>query len=247
MRDAATVVVGGRRRDAGLRGGAAGGERAWRSASLPLGTRNHLARELRVPLDLDGAAALVAAGTTRRIDLARVGDRVFVNNASVGLYPAMVRLRDDGVERHRLPKWVAAVPASFAVLKRMRHHRMRLHLPDGERAVVTPMLFVGNNRYSLEAGHIGERRALDDGKLSVFAVGVAARMALIGLCAAHRWPGAPTRSVISRRSGTSPGSGSTAPRAASTSHSTAKSSACRCRSISPSTPARLTVVAPPLE
>ncbi len=147
---------------------------------LPLGTRNHLARELCTPLDLPGAAKVIAAGNTRRIDIARANGCAFINNASVGLYPAMVMLRDEDLKRHKVPKWVAAVPASFAVLKRMRHHRMRLKFEGADRDIVTPMLFVGNNLYSLEAGHVGEREALDDGKLSVFAVASRRRVALIG-------------------------------------------------------------------
>lgn len=39
---------------------------------LPLGTRNHLARELGIPADLTGAARVIARGETRRIDLGRI-------------------------------------------------------------------------------------------------------------------------------------------------------------------------------
>ena len=72
---------------------------------LPLGTRNHLARDLGIPFDLDGAARLIADAPTRTIDLGRLGaggeERVFVNNASIGLYPALVRRR----EENPAPKW----------------------------------------------------------------------------------------------------------------------------------------------
>ena len=143
---------------------------------LPLGTRNHLALELGVPADLAEAAKLIAAGTTRRIDLGRVNGEVFVNNASVGFYPQLVRER----EEIGLPKKVAAIPATARALGRIRHHRLRLHLPDEARDVVTPMLFVGNNRYTLDAGHLGERAALDDGVLSIYAIASRRRLALIG-------------------------------------------------------------------
>lgn len=142
---------------------------------LPLGTRNHLAKQLGI-VDLKGAAEAIAAGHECRIDLARVNGRAFVNNASVGLYPDMVRDRDASP----LPKALAAIPASFATLKRMRHHRLRLRLPGVERDIVTPVLFVGNNHYSLDAGRVGERAALDDGMLSVYAVASRHRLALIG-------------------------------------------------------------------
>ena len=146
---------------------------------LPLGTRNHLARELGVPADLEGAARLIAERSTRRIDLGRVGERVFVNNASIGLYPALVRRRDE----NPAPKWLAALPATLGALSRLRHHRLRLVMGDdlnGERQVVTPLLFVGNNRYTLDRQALGTRDALDDGVLSVFAVASRRRLALVG-------------------------------------------------------------------
>lgn len=147
---------------------------------LALGTRNHLARELGLPLDLPGAARVIADRPLRHIDLARVNGHAFVNNASIGLYPSLVRYRDAERDRHLVPKWLAAVPACYAALKRLRHHRLYLSASGTEQAVVTPMLFVGNNRYELVRGRIGERRALDDGVLSIFAVASHRRLALIG-------------------------------------------------------------------
>jgi diacylglycerol kinase family enzyme len=175
----ALVVVGG---GDGTLGCAAGALIEGKAALgiLPLGTRNHLARELDVPLDLPGAARLIAKGFRRRIDVARVNGRLFVNNASIGIYPELVRERDARQERLNLPKSLAAIPAAWAALKRMRHHRLRLHSPQGEREIVTPMLFVGNNHYALEAGQLGKRSALDDGLLSVFAVAARRRRALLG-------------------------------------------------------------------
>ena len=148
---------------------------------LPLGTRNHLAGELGIPPDLDGAARLIAERPTRAIDLGRVGGgydgRVFVNNASIGLYPALVRRRDE----HPAPKWLAALPATIGALRRLRHHRLRLVVGGGDaQPIVTPLLFVGNNRYTLDRQAIGTRETLDGGVLSVFAVASRRRLALLG-------------------------------------------------------------------
>lgn len=148
---------------------------------LPLGTRNHLAGELGIPADLAGAAAAIAAGTIRHIDLAMVNDRVFVNNASIGLYPLMVRWRDARRKRNSLPKWLATLPATWATLRRLPHHRLRIGGGGMAETVVTPLLFVGNNRYTLERGRVGKRVALDDGLLSVFAVRPRSRTGLIWL------------------------------------------------------------------
>jgi diacylglycerol kinase family enzyme len=148
---------------------------------LALGTHNHLAKELGIPLDLKEAAKLIVARPTRRIDLARVNGRVFVNNASVGFYPLMVRERDAHQEKHGVPKWLAALPAAREALRRLPQHRLHLELPQGARDVTTPMLFVGNNRYTLDAGKVGQRERLDGGVLSLFAVTATSSGALIAV------------------------------------------------------------------
>jgi diacylglycerol kinase family enzyme len=146
---------------------------------LPLGTRNNLARELGVPLDLAGAAKVIAGGHTQAIDLGTVNGKSFVNNASIGIYPKLVELREAERARTGVPKWIANVPASWSVLRNLRHHRFRLTLDGATEPVVTPLLFIGNNLYSLDAGKVGTRDALDDGKMSVFAVARNTRWGLI--------------------------------------------------------------------
>ena len=148
-------------------------------ALLPLGTLNHLARDLAIPAKLEEAAKLAGHGRATAIDIGEVNGRCFVNNASIGVYPSMVRQRDDYQERRGLPKWLAALPATWDVLSRLRHHRLRIDKGAGEEPLVTPLLFVGNNRYSLDAGSVGSRKTLQDGTLSVYAVAGRRRLALI--------------------------------------------------------------------
>jgi diacylglycerol kinase family enzyme len=52
----------------------------------------------------------------------------------------------------------------------MRPHAYRLSIDGTQRTVRSPLLFIGNNRYSFDFGHLGERSSLDDGLLSVCAV-----------------------------------------------------------------------------
>src|SRR5688500_3211363 len=72
---------------------------ATRLAILPLGTLNHFARDLGIPLALDEAAALIAAGAERRVDVAQVNGRTFINNATIGLYPLMLLHRQSQQSR----------------------------------------------------------------------------------------------------------------------------------------------------
>lgn len=60
---------------------------------------------------------------------------------------------------------------------------MRVDLGKGERTIVTPLLFVGNNIYSLDAGALGQRASLSDGKLSVYAVAHRSRAKLLWFAA----------------------------------------------------------------
>ena len=142
---------------------------------LPLGTRNHLARQLGIGPTLEEAAATIAAGNERKIDIGEVNGHGFVNNASIGLYPLMVRSR----EEQRLPKWLANVPAAWRALRRFPSHRLRLELDGKPHPVRTSLLFVGNNAYSLDAGRIGERTTLEGGALAVYAVAPRGRLALL--------------------------------------------------------------------
>jgi diacylglycerol kinase family enzyme len=148
-------------------------------AILPLGTRNNLARQLGIPLDLEGAVKLIADRHTRTIDLSEVNGQTFVNNASIGIYPKLVKFRDQGRKRG-LPKWLANLPAAWRVLQNLRHRRYRLILDNAPQPVVTPLLFIGNNVYSLDSGKVGVRDAMDDGRMSVFAVAKSTRWGLIG-------------------------------------------------------------------
>jgi diacylglycerol kinase (ATP) len=57
---------------------------------LPMGTAMNVARSLEIPLDLDGAAAVLAAGHVRSVDVAFVGDDPFLEIATVGLAADML-------------------------------------------------------------------------------------------------------------------------------------------------------------
>jgi diacylglycerol kinase family enzyme len=135
---------------------------------LPLGTFNHFAKDLGIPTDLDGAAAALVAGEVRRVDLAEVNGRAFVNNSVLGTYPELVAVRDQVRERRGWGK-VRAVPvAAVSVARRFPIHRLDLEGPGYRRVRVrTPLLFVGNGVYDNGVGGQPQRGALDDGRLGV--------------------------------------------------------------------------------
>jgi len=134
---------------------------------LPLGTLNHLARDLGIPSALEDAAKLIASGKTRRIDVAEVNGRVFVNNSAIGIYPLMVNDRESQQERLGRPKRLAMAIAAARTMLRFSSRRLTLTANDRKAAVDTPLLFVGNNTYRLEMPGSGTRERLDSGELCV--------------------------------------------------------------------------------
>lgn len=134
---------------------------------LPLGTLNHFARDLDIPAELDEAAQVIAGGHMRRVDLAQVNGRTFVNNASIGLYPLMVVDRDAQRKRLGRSKRLAMLVASLRTMARFHASRLTLSADGGEASIDTPLLFVGNNEYRLALPDAGRRESLDGGQLSV--------------------------------------------------------------------------------
>ena len=134
---------------------------------VPMGTLNHFAKDLGLPVNIEAAVRVIVDGHVRLVDVAEVNGRVFVNNSSVGLYPRMVWERDEELRRGR-SKLTAF---TIAMLRTWRNYQMiAAHLDvDGRTAVVrTPFVFIGNNEYKAEGFTLGGRSSLDGGRLSVF-------------------------------------------------------------------------------
>jgi len=145
---------------------------------LPLGTLNHFAKDLGLPLELEGAVERIALGAVRRVDVGEVNGRVFVNNSSLGLYPDIVRDRERQ-QRLGRGKWAALAWATLGAIRRFPFLGVRLSV-DGRAAVRrTPFVFIGNNVYTMEGFAIGERARLDAGCLSLYVAQRAGRFRLL--------------------------------------------------------------------
>jgi diacylglycerol kinase family enzyme len=137
---------------------------------LPLGTLNHFAKDLGIPMDLDAAAAILGAGEVRSIDLAEVNGESFVNNSSIGIYPYIVVDRERRRQKHKLAKWIAMIQAFLRMLRHFPRRRLSICTKDWSRPYRTPCLFIGNNEYGMEFFTLGRRERLDRGELSVYVV-----------------------------------------------------------------------------
>jgi len=143
-----------------------GGEKAM--GVLPLGTLNHFAKDLKIPLHVEEAARTVVEGRAVRVDLGEVNGKVFVNNSSLGLYPRIVRHREEQQQQLGRGKWPAFFWATLHALHWHAPLDVLLSVEGREVRRRTPFVFVGNNVYEMEGFDIGSRARLDAGELSVY-------------------------------------------------------------------------------
>lgn len=135
---------------------------------LPMGTLNHFAKDLGIPLELPQALQTLATGVEMNVDVGEVNGHHFLNNSSIGLYPDIVRDRERQQQRLGRGKWAAFVWAMCGAIRRFPFLDVRLILDGTERAHRTPFVFVGNNTYQMTGFQIGSRECLTDGKLSIY-------------------------------------------------------------------------------
>ncbi|MFD0668517.1 diacylglycerol/lipid kinase family protein [Ramlibacter sp. MAHUQ-53] len=140
---------------------------------VPCGTFNYFARVQGIPQDPQAAARALLRAHERPVDIGLVNGRVFLVNASLGLYPQLLQDREAFKSRFGRRRWVAAL-AAVATLVRWRHQLTLEIEADGQsRHLRTPTLVVVNNRLQVERLGLpaDPRRPVGEGWLA----GVAAR------------------------------------------------------------------------
>jgi diacylglycerol kinase family enzyme len=150
---------------------------------LPLGTLNHFAKDLRIPLALEAAVQNIIRGNTTQVDIGVANDRVFINNSSLGLYPDIVLDRERQQRRLGRGKLRSLVWASIAAFRRFPFMTVTIDVRGERHRFVTPLVLIGNNEYLMQGFDIGARARLDGGKLSIYVVKRPGRIALVHLAA----------------------------------------------------------------
>ncbi|MFZ2836464.1 MAG: diacylglycerol kinase family protein [Candidatus Saccharimonadales bacterium] len=140
---------------------------------LPGGTLNHFTKDLGIDQDLETAIANLQKAVPRSIDIGTVNNLFFINNSSIGLYPASLHARRRLEDR--LGKWPAALVGSIRALVRYRTYDIMIN----DQHIKTPFLFVGNNDYKFDKFGPEGRTQLDGGILSVYVLNSRTRWALV--------------------------------------------------------------------
>jgi diacylglycerol kinase family enzyme len=152
-----------------------------------MGTFNHFARDLGIPVDLPEAIDVLASPRTVGVDLAAVNGRPFVNTSSIGLYPRLV-LESEHYRRSGLARRLAVTSAAASTLREFQPVHLRLETQDRQWEGWTPFVFVGNNAYAVEGSSLGSRDRLDAGRLWVCTTFESTRWRFLKL-AAEAWLG----------------------------------------------------------
>ncbi|MGA9285709.1 MAG: diacylglycerol kinase family protein [Solirubrobacteraceae bacterium] len=137
---------------------------------IPAGTRNHFALDLGLDRDdVVGALDAFTDGVERRIDLARVNDRVFVNNASLGVYAKVVQ--SEAYRDAKLGTWTDMLPDLLG--PNAEEIDLEFTAPDGTVYKDAPLVLVSNNPYELtHFSGAGTRERIDTGLLGIVAARV---------------------------------------------------------------------------
>jgi diacylglycerol kinase family enzyme len=151
-------------------------------AVIPIGTYNHFAKDLGVPIEWRAALDVALSGDTRQIDVARVNDRFFINNLSIGLYPEHVARRE--ARGRDYPRWKARLFAAYATLRHYQHFTINIETEHHQEVIRTHVFMVSNNRYDLSRiGVDAPRPTLSEGRLSVYWLPHLPRIALMKFAA----------------------------------------------------------------
>ena len=149
---------------------------------LPQGTFNYFGRTHGIPEDLADAVRALLRARVRPVQIGLLNDRIFLVNASVGLYPQLLEEREHDKRQYGRSRIVALLSAIKTALRGHRSLRITLELDSGTRHLRTPTLFVGNNRLQME--QVGMRpldQSLESGRLVAIAPRPVGRLRMLGL------------------------------------------------------------------
>ena len=149
---------------------------------LPQGTFNYFGRTHGIPEDLAEAVRSLVHARVMPVQVGLVNNRIFLVNASVGLYPELLEAREHDKREFGRSRVVAILSALKTALGRHRPLRITLETEGIVRKLRTATLFVGNNRLQMEqVGMTPLTIALEEGQLAAIAPRRVGKLGMLGL------------------------------------------------------------------
>lgn len=151
---------------------------------IPVGTYNHFAKDMKISLEWREALEAIVSGQTRQVDVARVNERYFVNNLSIGLYPEMVAKRE--ARGRDYSRFKARMYAVYHTLRKYPHVTLAIDTEHHHEVIRTHVFMVSNNSYDLSRiGVEAPRESLEGGRVSVYWLPHLPRFALMRFVARY--------------------------------------------------------------
>ena len=148
---------------------------------LPCGTFNYFARLLGIPVDPEAAARACIDGEIKSVPLGEVNGRVFLNNASIGLYPALLREREETYKRWGRSQLIAYISAAWGLLRQRSHLEVDMIVEGKSKRFFTPMIFAASNPYQVEEFAMPGAPCIDQHKLAFYVLPPVGRLGLLHL------------------------------------------------------------------
>ncbi|TEA79907.1 diacylglycerol/lipid kinase family protein [Allopusillimonas ginsengisoli] len=151
--------------------------------AIPQGTFNYFGRSLGIPEDIDAALQDLLHGQVTPVQVGLVNDRVFLVNASVGLYPQLLEDREAFKQRYGRSRFVALWSALVTACGDHRYLNLVLEQGSEQSELRTTTLFIGNNRLQLEQVGVEQAESVTQGQLAAIAVKPVGTLAMLWLAA----------------------------------------------------------------
>jgi diacylglycerol kinase family enzyme len=143
---------------------------------------NLVAKDLKIPLDIEAAVRALTQGIRRQIDVGKVGEVVFLCNSVIGLAPLLARQRERerGLATPAVIRWARVAVATLKSLVRFRSRRLTIRYGETTRHLRTKALTISVNPYDEDASTLFRRSVLDGGELATYIAPDISAIRLIG-------------------------------------------------------------------
>ncbi len=152
-------------------------------AILPQGTFNYFGRTYGISQDTETATRCLLDAVIEPVQVGMLNDKVFLVNASLGLYPTLLEDREAYKQRYGRSRWVALWSAVVTLFRAHRQLSVSLDFEGTTRQLRTQTIVVGNNALQLEHIGVHEEVELQRDHLVAMTAKPLSTLALYGLVA----------------------------------------------------------------
>jgi diacylglycerol kinase family enzyme len=152
---------------------------------VPVGSVNHLARDLDLPVgDWHAAFDIALRGEVRQIDVGRINGQYFLNSVMLGIYPAVSEFRERFRSLHS--RWRAYLKAVRLAMHHFPHVTLVVEYEGRVETLRTQMFVISVNAYDLtQTGVISPKTTFNDGRLAVYSLSFMSRVQFVGVVAKY--------------------------------------------------------------